>query len=81
MLDSLCKGVGNADMLPAFQGLLEPEPHVRVAAVTALPFIPHLAERKLPFLTQTILIAKLHIVKLLCMYMKGFGSSQKLQTS
>ena len=47
MLDDLCQGVGDADMLAAFHGLLEAEPHVRAAAVAALPKIPLLAEGRL----------------------------------
>ena len=47
MLDDLCQGVGEADMLAAFRGMLEAEPHVRAAAVAALPKIPLLAEGRL----------------------------------
>lgn len=46
MLDALCKGVQEKDMLAAFQGLLQPEPHVRAAAVNALPSIPLIAARE-----------------------------------
>jgi len=44
MVDDLCRGVEQGDMMAAFQGLLAAEPHVRAVAVTALPRIPLLSQ-------------------------------------
>jgi hypothetical protein len=43
MVNDLCRGVEEADMMAAFQGLLSMEPHVRAVAVAALPCIPLLS--------------------------------------
>lgn len=49
MLDSLCKGISDAELLPAFRGLLQAEPHVRAAAVNALAHVPLLVNREHSF--------------------------------
>ena len=44
MVNDLCKGLPEHDIMAAFDGLLAMEPHVRAVAVGGLPFIPNLAQ-------------------------------------
>lgn len=46
MVDELCRGLQEGQLMAAFQGLLAMEPHVRNVAVGGIPFIPNLAEGK-----------------------------------
>lgn len=44
MVDELCRGLQEGQLMAAFQGLLAMEPHVRNVAIGGIPFIPNLAE-------------------------------------
>ena len=46
LLESLCKGVTDQEVPAALQGLLAQSAHTRFAALTALPLLPCLSERK-----------------------------------
>ena len=48
MVDELCRGLQEGQLMAAFQGLLALEPHVRNVAIGGIPFIPNLAEGQDP---------------------------------
>ena len=44
MVNDLCRGLHEGQIMSGFQGLLAMEPHVRNVAIGGIPFISHLAE-------------------------------------
>ncbi len=53
LLDDLCAGAGLEDLPAALAGLLTEAPHVRSAALDALPSVPLLSQGLRPFLHKT----------------------------